>query len=174
MNQKEKNSLLWLGTIVNTHGVKGEVRILADSDNIEKRFSIGEKLFYFDNDNIKKELIIKSSRPHKQFILVIFEGVNNINDIEWIKGTKIYCLREKLDEDEYYISDLLGLEVIDQNNNSIGIVESVVDQGPYDSLNIKLSNGNSTNIPMVDEFKIKYNKEKKKVFVDIPKEFIEK
>lgn len=173
MNQKEKNNLLWLGTIVNTHGVKGEVRVLTDSDNVDLRFKSGSKLYYFDKDNNREVLIVKSSRPHKQFMLITFEGVNNINDIEWIKSTKIYCEREELKEDEYYISDLIDLEVIDQNNNMIGIVESVVDQGPYDSLNVKLSNGNSTNIPMVDEFKVEYNKKENKVFVNIPKEFIE-
>lgn len=170
MSLKEKNNLLWLGTIVNTHGVKGEVRILSNSENKDKRFAKGEKLFFYKGDEIS-ELKINSSRPHKQFTLVVFEGVNNINDIEWIKGTKVYCLREELEEGEYYLSDLKGLEVIDQHNNVIGIVTSISEQGPYESLNIKLNNGKSTNIPMVDEYKIEYKDNK--VFVDIPKEFIE-
>lgn len=173
MNQKEKNNLLWLGTIVNTHGVKGEVRLLTDSDNADERYKPGNVIYYFDKSNEKQELVINSSRPHKQFILLTFKDINSINDIEWIKGTKVYADRDELKEDEYYLSDLVGLEVIDQNNNTIGIVEAVVDQGPYDSLQVKLDNGNSTNIPMVDEFKINYNKELNKVFVDIPKEFIE-
>lgn len=173
MNQKEKNNLLWLGTLVNTHGVKGEVRLLTNSDNAEERYKKGNIIYYFDKDNSLKELEITNSRPHKQFILLTFKDINNINDIEWIKGTKVYADREKLKEDEYYLSDLVNLEVIDQNNNTIGIVESVVDQGPYDSLNIKLSNENSTNIPMVDEFEINYDKKSNKVFVNIPKEFIE-
>lgn len=170
MIQKESNNLLWLGTIVNTHGVKGEVRILSNSENKEIRFAKDEILYFYKGEELS-ELKIASSRPHKQFILVTFVGINNINEIEWIKDTKVYCLRDELEEGEYYLKDLVDLEVIDQNNNVIGIVTSIIDQGPYESLEVKLKNGKSTNIPMVDEFKIKHKDNK--VFVDIPIEFIE-
>lgn len=168
MNQKE-NNLLWLGTIVNTHGVKGEVRVLSNSDDPEMRFKIGNKLIYF-KDTQQEEIVIKTMRPHKQFILLTFEGVNDINDIEWIKGSKIYCEREELSDGEYYLSDMIGHPVIDQNETNIGIVLSVEDQGPYNNLIVKLTNGKEINIPIVDEFKIEFDNNKVKV--KIPKEFI--
>jgi 16S rRNA processing protein RimM len=57
------------------------LRILSDSDNIEKRFSKGNKLLYYKGNDLES-FTIASSRLHKQFILVTFEGINNINDIE--------------------------------------------------------------------------------------------
>ncbi len=168
-NQNQKNNLIWLGTIVNTHGIKGEVRILSNSNDIDDRFKSGSIIKYIKNNKVY-DLIIKSSRKHKNFILVFFENINNINDIEWIKGTKIYCLKEKLLEDEYYLSDLINKKVFDQNNNFIGIVDSILDQNVYDSLVVKLETGISINIPIIDEFKIKFQNDEIKV--KIPNGFI--
>lgn len=168
MNQKE-NNLLWLGTIVNTHGVKGEVRVLSNSDEPEIRFKPGSVIKYFDNDTLK-ELTIKTMRFHKKFILLTFENINGINDIEWIKSYKVYTDKEELKDGRYYLEDVIDKEVYDQDNNVIGIVTEVYDQGPYESLVVKLENGNTTNIPMIDEFKFNYDGTK--VSVKIPKEFI--
>ncbi len=171
MNQKLKNSYLEIGTIVNTHGIKGEVRILSGTTNPEETFSINKIIYFEKNDEINS-LTIKTSRQHKKFTLVTFEGVNDINDIEWIKNTLIYVERN-LEDDEYYLIDMVGKNVIDQNDKLIGIVSEIFDQGPYDSLIIKLKNGNSTNIPIVDEFKVKFNKGDDFVTVNIPKEFLD-
>ncbi len=168
MNQKE-NNLLWIGTLVNTHGVKGEVRILSDVVDKEATFKVGNSIKYL-YEGKQDELIIKSMRPHKQFILLTFEGFNSINDIEWLKGSKIYCDREELNDGEYYLRDLIGSSVYDQNNTLLGIVIDIVDQGPYDNLIVELSNKTKTNIPMVDEFKINYDGEK--VQVNLPDGYI--
>ncbi len=168
MNQKE-NNLLWIGTLVNTHGVKGEVRIMSDSDQPEITFAVGNELKYFNKEQEGK-LIIKSMRPHKQFILLTFEGINNINDIEWLKGTKMYCDRPELEDGEYYLKDLVGKSVIDQNNNTIGEVIDIIDQGPYENLIVKLSENKKTNIPMVDEFNVEFDGDIVKV--NLPEGFI--
>ncbi len=169
MNQKE-NNLLWIGTLVNTHGVKGEVRVLSDATDKEATFAKGNAIKYLNKDKVE-ELVIKSMRPHKQFILLTFEGINSINEIEWLKGSKIYCDRTELDDGEYYLRDLIGSPVIDQHNKELGIVIDIVDQGPYDNLIVELSNKNKTNIPMVDEFNINYDGSSVKV--TLPDGFIE-
>ncbi len=169
MSQKE-NNLIWAATLVNTHGVKGEVRILTNSDDPEKIFTKGSVVKYIEND-VVKELTINSYRPHKQFILLTFEGIDNINDIEYLKGHKIYIDREELEDDEYYLSDLKDKPVFDQDNNEIGKVLDIVDQGPYENLIIELKDGSKTNIPMVDEFKVKFDKIK--VEVNLPDGFID-
>ncbi len=169
MNQKE-NNLLWIGTLVNTHGVKGEVRIMSNTETPETTFAIGNTLVY-DNKGSEGELVIKSMRPHKQFILLTFEGINNINDIEYLKGSKVYCEREELEEGEYYLRDLIGNSVFDQNNKLLGKVIDIIDQGPYENLIVELENKKTTNIPMVDEFEVSYDGEK--VSVNLPEGFIE-
>lgn len=169
MNQKE-NNLLWLGTLVNTHGVKGEVRILTNSSTPEETFAKGNVIKYKTEDKIG-ELTIKSMRPHKQFILLTFEGIDNINDIEWLKGSKIYCDRNELNDGEYYVHDLIGKSIYDQDDKLIGEIINIVEQGPYDNIIVKLKNEKKTNIPMVDEFNINFNGEKVKV--NLPEGFIE-
>ncbi len=170
MNQNKTSNLLWIGKLVNTHGVKGEVRILSDTDTPEITFAVGNTLTYDYNGSIG-ELTIKTMRPHKQFILLTFEGINNINDIEYLKGSKIYCEREELDDGEYYLRDLIGLSLYDQNNKLLGEIIDIVDQGPYENLIVKLVNEKTTNIPMVDEFEVNYDGEK--VSVNLPEGFIE-
>ncbi len=168
MNQNLKSNYIKIGTIVNTHGVKGEVRVLSGVTEPSEIFSKGN-IIYFENNSQIKDLKINSYRPHKKFNLLTFEGINNINDIEWIKGNDIYVKRN-LEDDEFYLNDLIDLNVYDQNNNLIGIVSEIIDHGPYESLKIKLNNGKSTNIPMIDEYEVKFNKDK--ITVNIPKEFI--
>ncbi len=170
MNQKE-NNLLWIGTLVNTHGVKGEVRILTDSKTPNTTFAKGNVIKYINKEKVE-QLIIKSMRPHKQFILLTFDGIDSINDIEWLKGSKIYCDRQELDEGEFYLRDLIGCQVYDQHDALIGNVKDIVDQGPYENLIIELDNKKTTNIPMVDEFDINYTKEK--IRVKLPEGFINK
>jgi len=167
MNQN-KNKLLWIGTIVNTHALKGEVRVLTDIDNIEKRFAIGNKIFFYDKDNNQSELIITGMRLHKNFILLMFKGYDNINDIEWIKSKEIYAIPEDLKENEYFLSELLGKKVYN-NNKFIGIISSFMEQGSYDSMIIKLTNGKKTNIPIVDEFQVSYDREKDIVNINVDK-----
>lgn len=171
MSQKETNNLLWVGTIVNTHGVKGEVRILSDSDDKDKIFTKGTKLF--TQGSMDNELTISASRPHKQFILTTFEGKENINDIEYLKGERVYIVREELEDGEYYLNDLIGLPVYDQGDKLIGTISSILNQGPYESIVVDLENNKTTNIPFVDEFKIEYNQESKKVYVELPDGYIE-
>ncbi|NQX83217.1 MAG: 16S rRNA processing protein RimM [Mycoplasmataceae bacterium] len=166
---KEKNNFLWLGTIVNTHGIKGEVRVLSNSDNLKMRFKVGNSLIYFRKE-IMEKIIIKTMRFHKKFILLTFEGVDSINDIEWIKGLKIYCEKNELDDGKYYLSELVDKYVKDQSGEIIGIVTSIFDHGPYESLVIKLNNGNSTNVPMIEEFNFQFDG--KIINIKIPKEFI--
>lgn len=169
MNQKE-NNLLWIGTLVNTHGVKGEVRVLSDATDPEVTFAKGNVIKYLDKEQVG-ELTIRSSRLHKQFILLTFENIYNINEIEWLKGSKIYCDREQLDDGEYYLRDLIGYPIFDQNNIKIGNLIDIVDQGPYDNLIVELLNKKNTNIPWVDEFQIKV--EENKISVNLPEGFIQ-
>ncbi len=168
MNQKESN-LIWVGTLVNTHGVKGEVRILSDTPSPDETFKVGTTLKY-DNKGQTGELIIKSMRPHKQFILLVFEGINNINDVEHLKGSKIYCERQELSDGEYYLRDLIDKPIYNQQT-LIGTVIDIVDQGPYENLIVKLENNKKTNIPMVEAFNIEYDGNK--ITVELPEGYIE-
>ena len=100
-----------IGKIVNTHGIKGELRILSDFRHKDKVFKKGMK-FYVGKE--KEEFIVNSYRFHKIFDMVTFEGFTNINEVLYLKGRQVYINKEDLvlDDGEVYIEDLIGYDVI--------------------------------------------------------------
>lgn len=109
---------LYIGKIVNTHGIKGEVRILSKFKYKSKVFLKHFKVYIGKE---KQEEIINSYRPHKQFDMITMEGITNINDVLKYKGKPIYINKAdlKLDDGEYLDEDLIGLNVI-MNNKDYG------------------------------------------------------
>ena len=100
--------LVLVGKIVNTHGIKGELRLLSDFEYKNRVFKNGVKI-YIDNN----EYIINSYRFHKIFDMITLNGYTNINEVLYLKNKLVYCNREdlKLKKDEYLISDMIGLKV---------------------------------------------------------------
>lgn len=123
-----------IGKIVNTHGIKGELRLLSDFELKEKILNAGSKI-YIDG----KEYIINSYRFHKIFDMITLDGYTNINEVLHLKGKLVYCNREdlKLNKDEYLIRDLIGLDVY-FNNELIGKISDVTnDKNPLITINRK-------------------------------------
>ena len=102
---------IYIGKIVNTHGIKGEIRIISDFKYKDKIFK-QEKNIYIGKDKIKEE--INTYRYHKIFDMITLKGINNINDVLKYKGQNIYTTRKELNlkEDEYLEKDLIGLDVL--------------------------------------------------------------
>ncbi len=162
----QKNNLVWFATIVNTHGIKGELRILSNSDYIEERFNSENIIYFFDNKNNLSELKTISFRFHKQFVLVFFENINSIEEGKQICNKKLYSLKEDVDEkSEIYLQDLIGFEVFDEKNKFCGKVISYFDQGPYYSLIIR-DEDIKINIPVIDDFIKKNDYKNKRVLLN--------
>ena len=102
---------LYIGKIVNTHGIKGEVRILSSFKYKEK---VLKKHFTIYIGKEKQEEIIESYRPHKQFDMIMMRGYTNINEVLKYKGKAVYIKRSDLilDEGQYLDEDLIGMDVI--------------------------------------------------------------
>lgn len=109
---------VFIGKIVNTHGIKGEVRIKSDFEYKNRVFVVGESLIIKGN-----KYKILSYRVHKEWDMVTLEGINDINEAIPFKGTNVYFSRSdlKLDDNEYILSDLIGMKVI-INGIEMGIV----------------------------------------------------
>ncbi len=163
MIQNKKNNFVEIGKIVNTHSLRGEVRILSDS-LIEERFHKDNIIFYWDKDNQLKELKIESARPHKNFILLKFYFLDSINEVEFLKNTIIFGNKEKLDIDEFYFQDIIGYEVF-ENNIYVGKIIDFLNQKIYDSFLIETSNKKTINIPILDNFIEKVDKKTQKIFI---------
>ena len=97
----------YLGKYVNTHGIKGEIRIKSNFPYKEKVFKINNEIII--NDSV---YVIKSYRIHKDYDMVTLEGINSINDIPFPKNTNVYINRDKyLEKKDYLDSDLIGFIV---------------------------------------------------------------
>lgn len=120
---------LCIGKIVNTHGIKGEVRILSNFKYKNKVFNKDFKVYI---GREKYEEVINTYRPHKQFDMITIKGIANINEVLKYKGNLIYINREDLilDKNEYLDEDLINLKVI-IDNKVVGKIEKI-EKGPQD------------------------------------------
>ncbi|PTF79553.1 ribosome maturation factor RimM [Staphylococcus chromogenes] len=123
-----------VGKIINTHGIKGEVKIQSHSDFTDIRFQPGEVLQVEDKGQTLT-LTVRTHRMHKGLHMLTFEGYQNINDIEHLKGQKIYQERDhadiQLEEHEFYYSDIIGCTVFD-GDRPIGRVTEIFETGAND------------------------------------------
>ncbi|MBR1617605.1 16S rRNA processing protein RimM [bacterium] len=141
-----------IGKITNFFGIKGEAKVGYSNLNQIK----SAKTVYMLDDFSKKQLEIQQIRFSKNFAIVKFKGIDDINSLIQYKGQRIFILKEdalkKLDKDEFLIDDLIGCFVIDENNEKIGEVVSVSTNNAQELLNIKTLIGKIAMVPFVNEF----------------------
>lgn len=142
-----------VGKIVNTHGIRGEVRVISTTDFTEERYQVGEKLFLFRDNQDVLPLTIASYRRHKNFDLLSFEGYPNINDVEAFRDG-ILKISEKqmgeLDEHEYYYHEIIGLVVVDENDKEIGKITEILSPGANDVWVVKRKGKKDALIPYIE------------------------
>lgn len=120
-----------VGQIVNTHGIKGEVRIISQTDFADSRFAPGQTLYLGNphDPKSKSALKIKSHRRHKQFDLLAFEGYNNINQVlSWV-GQDLYIEEDQqgdLDPDSFFIHQIIGLDVFLEDGRHLGSIKEII------------------------------------------------
>ncbi len=150
---------LYIGKLVNTHGIKGEVRLLSNFRHKDKVFVKGFK-FYVGKD--KKEYVVETYRKHKNFDMVLFKDNYDINLIEHLKGSLVYINKEdlKLDKNTFLSLDLIGFNVI-INGNFVGVISDVLDTPANEVLVLD----NNIMIPYVNAFIEKVYTKKKEVIV---------
>ena len=126
-----------IGKIVNTQGIKGEVRVIPTTDDIN-RFKKLKEIYIFRKGNLDL-YEIEGVRFHKQFVLLKLKGIDSINEAELLKNTEIKIPKElaiPCEKDEYYISDLYGMKVL-AGEEEIGIIEDIIFTGANDVYVVK-------------------------------------
>ncbi|MBS5793388.1 MAG: ribosome maturation factor RimM [Clostridiales bacterium] len=140
-----------IGKIVNTQGIKGEVRVVPTTDDIN-RFKKLKEVHICKRDNINL-YEIENVRFHKQFVLLKFKGIDNMTDAEYLKNTEIKISKDlaiPCEEDEYYISDLYGIEVTTDEDEYIGRIEDIIFTGANDVYIVK-KEGSQILIPAIKQ-----------------------
>lgn len=153
---------VYIGEIVNTHGLKGELRIVSDFAFKKNVFIPGMKIYLGKR---KQEMTIQSYRPHKIYDMILLEGVNDINEAIAFKGDSVYVRREDIDIDGYVKEEILGLDVYN-NNEKIGVVKNIIHNPSQDVLVIQ-SNHKQNMIPNVSEFVKNIDLENKRIDIEV-------
>ena len=162
-----------VGRIVNTHGIRGEVRVLSSTDFEEVRFAPGSKLAVFKKSEKHPIWVtVESSRRHKNFILLTFEGLNNINLVEpfkegLLKVTMDQLAEDELEENEYYHFEIMDCEVYSEEGELIGVVTDILQTGANDVWEIKAKGGKKHYIPYIEDVVKEIDVEEKKIIIHV-------
>lgn len=144
-----------VGIIVNTHGLRGEVRVLSRTERPKLRFSVNSVLQVRKPQGTpNRTLQVVESRQHKQFWLLKFDGISTIEEAELLKGMEL-CVSvdelPQLEEGSYYIHELIGLNVVTDVGQSLGRIKEVLTPGANDVYVVVPDKGKDILIPAIKD-----------------------
>ncbi len=146
------DNFLRVGVITTTHGIKGEVKVFPTTDDID-RFEYLEQV-YLDTGKEYLPLIIERVKYFKKLVILKFKDINDINDIEKYKGKDLLIQREdaiQLEEDEYFIFDLINSDVYTEDGDKLGILTEVLSSTANDVYVVKTQDNKELLIPSIKE-----------------------
>lgn len=162
--------LLRVGTIASTHGIRGEVKVFPTTDDINRFKEL--KHCILDAGREKLELEVESVKFFKQFAILKFKGYDHINDIEKYRGKDLLVTRENavaLEENENFIADLIGLEVITDEGIHFGTVRDIMQTAANDVYVIDGDDGKAYLFPSIPQCILDVDLEKGAVTVHVMK-----
>ncbi|MFC0301446.1 ribosome maturation factor RimM [Virgibacillus soli] len=163
------NKMFNVGKIINTHGIRGEVKVKRITDFAE-RFSVGNTLHVDMNGQIK-QVEIDGYRVHKGFDLLHFAGYDNINDVEKWKGAILKISDDQLtdlEEDEYYFHEIIGCEVYTNDDVYLGVITEILTPGANDVWVVRRVNeGKDVLIPYIEQVVKTVDISNKKVTIEL-------
>lgn len=157
-----------VGVITSTHGIKGEVKVFPTTDD-PKRFKKNVELI-LDTGKEEMLLTVEGVKFFKQFVILKFKGIDNINEIEKYKGKSLFVTREnavRLKKDEYFIADLMGIEIWEDTGSKLGILKDVIETGANDVYVIALEEGKELLIPAIKECILEVDIENRKMIIHV-------
>lgn len=141
-----------VGIITSPHGVHGEVKVYPTTDDVRRFRRLKEIIL--DTGKERLNLEIEGVKFVKQFAVLKFKGYDNMNDVEKFRQKSLYVAREnavRLKRDEYYIADLMGLKVLDEEGQEIGVLREVIETGANDVYAVDLKDGGELLLPAIKQ-----------------------
>ena len=143
--------MLRVGVITSTHGVRGEVKVFPTTDDA-KRFKTLKKVILDGREPL--ELSIEQVKFFKNMVILKFKGYDNINDVETWRQRDLLITRDQaveLKEDEYFITDLIGLTIVNEEETVLGRVKDVLETGANDVYVVELTGGKELLLPAIKD-----------------------
>jgi 16S rRNA processing protein RimM len=162
------NDFLRVGVITSTHGIRGEVKVFPTTDDINRFKTLKQVILDTGKEYI--DLEIEGVKYFKQYAILKFKGIDNINEIEKYKGKDLLVTREnavELKEDEYFIYDLIGSKVITDEENELGELIEILTTTANDVYVVKTKEGKEILIPSIKECILDVNVENKEIKVHL-------
>lgn len=165
-----------IGEIVNTQGIKGELRVIPHTDDVT-RFELLKKIYVLRRGTLE-EKEIRAVRYHKQFVLLKLKGVDDINTAEGYKGCEIQIPESEAlpcGDNEYYIRDLYGMSVYNEEGELIGALSDVLFTGANDVYVVQRVNPEDKDVllPAIKSCILEVDTAQKKMVVKIPEGLLE-
>lgn len=170
MDNEFENDLLQIGTITSTHGIRGEVKVYPMTDDNGRFKKLKECFIEYKNEYIP--MTCKSAKFFKNMVILGFDGYDNINDIEKYKQCKLFVDRAhavKLQENEFFIADLIGLTVITEEGKNLGILTEIIPTGANDVYVVTTPHKKEILIPAIKDCIKKINMEEKSMIIKLMK-----
>ena len=140
-----------VGKILNFHGIQGDAKVGFSKNQADFFLSLKEVFVKIQSEY--KPLKITRSRLNKNVAVVKFDGINSINELLPLKGCLLFVdettIRENLEEDEFLIDELVGLDVVDSEGKKLGFIVGVSNNGASDLLSVKTKSKNISLVPFV-------------------------
>ena len=157
-----------VGKIVNTFGIKGEVKVALYTEDINN-FKNNSKVYVNE-----KEMQVEKSRLQKNMLILKLKGIDNMNDAEDLRGSIIKVDRSKngLPKGTYYIADLIGLDVYTEDGNLFGKVTDIYNTGANDIYTVKTQDGKEVLLPAIKDVIKQVDIQNEKIIVHILKGLI--
>jgi 16S rRNA processing protein RimM len=160
-----------VGKLVNTHGIRGEIKVVSDTDFPDVRFAQGSELILTAPDRKSQvQVTVEGAREHKKMYIVKLKEYGNINDVEKYKGWSVMVSGKhlvELDEGEYYHHEILGCTVVTDEGKELGTIIEILTPGANDVWVVKSMKGKELLIPVIDECVLEVDIPAKKVLVHI-------
>jgi len=158
-----------VGKILNFHGIKGEAKVGCTRSQQDFFISLDRVYVKLNGEYLPLEII--SAKPNKNLLIVKFKGIDDINDLLKYKGELLFVeenvIRESLDEDEFLIDELVGLEVLDRDTGEkLGFVIGVSNNGANDLISVKTKTKKICLIPFVKAIVTDVNIKDKKIMIN--------
>ncbi len=160
--------LLQVGIISSTHGIRGEVKVFPTTDDVKRYKKL--KTVILDTGKEQIELQIAGVKFFKQFAIVKFKEYDNINDVEKYKGKSLYVTREnavKLEKDEYFIADLIGIQAYTEDGKLFGTLKGVIQTGANDVYEIISKEYGEVLIPAIKQCVLDIDIDEKKMTIHL-------
>lgn len=157
-----------VGKIVNTHGIRGEIKVLRISD-FDDRFKVGNTLYIERQGTELQPVTIEGHRLHKGFDLLRLKEITNINEAEVLKGSHLKITSDQLtelDEHEFYYHEIIGCTVELHDGETLGKVKEILSPGANDVWVVQRPKGRDLLIPYIKEVVKEVNPSEKRIVIE--------